>query len=265
MLRYAIIGDWGTGGSLQRSVAKAMNTVAGQMSVAGIISTGDNIYPNGVASAEDPQWKTKFESVYNLPNIATTPWHPVLGNHDHRQSIQAQIDYGKQHPTWRMPARWYSWEESIDAVTKICVVGLDTQPILQSDAVMAEQLAWLDATLAASTARWKIVVGHHPIRSYGHYGDQSFMLTHVKPILDRHRVHVYTCGHDHDVQIIRQPADAFTCIVSGGGGGSRPATKGRYSSYAGTGGGFVILSATPESLDVTVYNALAERLYSGTL
>ncbi|KAI5391661.1 hypothetical protein KIW84_076463, partial [Lathyrus oleraceus] len=38
--------------------------------------------------------------------------------------------------------------------------------------------------LRDSTAKWKIVVGHHPVRSIGHHGDTKELLTHLLPILE---------------------------------------------------------------------------------
>jgi len=257
--RFFVIGDWGTGGALQKTVAASMNAVAGEYAVAGILSVGDNIYPSGVTSATDPQWVTKYEKIYALPHLAALPWYAILGNHDHRSDPDAQIAYGTRNPRWHMPARWHSWTDTIDGVTNLRFVGLDTQPIMQGDPSAAAQLRWLDETLASSRERWKIVLGHHPIRSYGHYGDQSTLLKRVKPILDKHRVQAYLCGHDHDVQIIRDPSDTFTCIVSGGGAGSRPTSKGPNSLYAGTGGGFVMLTLSSASITVDAYDAKGHR------
>jgi tartrate-resistant acid phosphatase type 5 len=258
--RYIILGDWGTGGALQRSVAAGMNAVAGEMAIAGIISVGDNIYPNGVVSADDPQWTSKFEKIYALPNLAALPWHAVLGNHDHRSDPDAQIAYGQRNPRWNMPARWYSWKDSVDGVTNVRFVGLDTQPIMQGSPYRHEQLTWLEETLMAAKEQWKVVIGHHPIRSYGHYGDQDVMLRHVKPILDRYHVQLYLCGHDHDVQIIRDPCDTFSCIVSGGGAGARATKKGANSLYAGTSGGFVVLEFTGSEISAMAYDAKGHRV-----
>jgi len=253
--RYLVIGDWGTGGSLQKTVAASMNAVAGEYAISGILSVGDNIYPNGVVSADDPQWTSKFEKIYALPHLSTLPWYAVLGNHDHRSNPDAQIAYGQRNPRWHMPARWHTWKDTVDGVTNVRFVGLDTQPIMQGSPHMHEQLTWLEETLMAAKEQVKIVIGHHPIRSYGHYGDQQVLLRHVKPILDRYHVQLYLCGHDHDVQIIRNPSDSFACIVSGGGAGSRPTTKGVNSLYAGTAGGFVMLELTGSEISASAYDA----------
>ena len=45
------------------------------------------------------------------------------------------------------------------------VFALDSEGALNSAADMAAQRAWLQAQLAASTARWQIVLFHHPAYS----------------------------------------------------------------------------------------------------
>ncbi|CAI5929991.1 unnamed protein product [Closterium sp. NIES-65] len=42
----------------------------------------------------------------------------------------------------------------------------------------------LEGWLGNSRARWKVVVGHHPVFSYGHHGDQQEMIDRVKPLLE---------------------------------------------------------------------------------
>lgn len=37
--------------------------------------------------------------------------------------------------------------------------------------------------LRESTAKWKIVVGHHPIKSNGHHGDTQELVAQLLPIL----------------------------------------------------------------------------------
>jgi len=38
--------------------------------------------------------------------------------------------------------------------------------------------------LTASTANWKIVIGHHPIRSIGHHRDTAELIVQLLPILE---------------------------------------------------------------------------------
>mgnify|MGYP003337419745 CR=1 FL=1 len=76
--RAFVLGDWGwadpelerryplvrQNADVQRAVAKAMAERAARTPIAAVLTTGDNFYPNGVASAADPRWRTSFEEVY---------------------------------------------------------------------------------------------------------------------------------------------------------------------------------------------------------
>ncbi len=122
----------------------------------------------------------------------------------------------------------------------------------------AAQLQWLEQQLEQSTALWKICVGHRPIRSNGHYGGESYLQNHLKPILDHHGVAAYLCGHDHDLQLLKNPDDRFLCVVSGAGGKARDSRYGHDTLYAGTNGGFVALSLSPTELTASALNAFGE-------
>lgn len=236
-----VLGDYGTGGSLQKKVARTMNArAAGKGKPLAMVSTGDNIYPGGVTSATDSQWDSKFRTIYALDQLEKLSWIAVLGNHDYRGSVNAQVEYSKLNARWIMPATYFV-QACPGAETLLTFFCLDTQAILQKREGWQLQLQWLKEQVKKSTSTWKVVVGHHPLRSYGHYQDQRFMLEHIKPILDEYGVAAYLCGHDHDLQIIQHPDDGFTCIVSGGGGGCRSTSWGPYSKTAATGGGFAEL------------------------
>lgn len=253
---FLVVGDWGTGGALQRRVANAMATVATASQASFVLSTGDNIYPNGVTSVDDPQWSTKFERIYQQLAL---PWWAVLGNHDHRGSPDAQIAYSAKNPRWNMPGRNWRKNVVVDGVTNLSILALDTTPIMQGASGWQQQLSWLDASLATEPAAVPVVVGHHPLRSYGHYGDSSVLVKHLKPLLDRHGVRLYLCGHDHDIQLIRHPEDRFACLVSGGGGGERAAHAGKHSLAAYTGGGFALVRSGAGELSVELFDSIGTR------
>lgn len=78
-----------------------------------IISVGDNFYTNGVASVDDPMWKTSFEDIYKGANLFID-WYPVLGNHDYRGNPQAQIDYSKRSRRWKGIKCWsFFWIQAL--------------------------------------------------------------------------------------------------------------------------------------------------------
>jgi hypothetical protein len=83
---FFVVGDWGREGTANQSaVAELMSRVAlefGQPPVA-ILSTGDNFYPNGLNSTEDPLFDASFSRVYTGKGLEGVPWFGVLGNHDY--------------------------------------------------------------------------------------------------------------------------------------------------------------------------------------
>ena len=56
--------------------------------------------------------------------------------------------------------------------------------------------------MSGSTAKWKIVVGHHAIRSAGHHGDTQELVKQLLPILQANNVDLYMNGHDHCLEHI---------------------------------------------------------------
>ena len=82
-IRFLVIGDWGSGDDVQSSLANTMANYAKNLTVDFILSTGDNIYPWGIASVEDEQLNTKWRYVYNQTTLRDLPWYLTVGNHDH--------------------------------------------------------------------------------------------------------------------------------------------------------------------------------------
>ncbi|KAE8125872.1 hypothetical protein FH972_020641 [Carpinus fangiana] len=52
-------------------------------------------------------------------------------------------------------------------------------------------------------ANWKIVVGHHTVRSIGHHGDTMELVMQLLPILES--VDMYINGYDHCLEHLNQP------------------------------------------------------------
>ncbi len=264
-VKFLVVGDWGTGAAFQKRVAAAMLIKADTAKPAFIISTGDNIYNSGVTSVNDPQWKTKFEDIYAGKGLEL-PWYVVLGNHDHRGNVQAEIDYHARNSLWNLPARYYSFVQTIDSATTIEFFALDTDPIhLNAKEFIETQNVWLRTQLNASKARWKVVVGHHPVRSYGGYGDQKELLQHIKPLLDGARVDLYMNGHEHDLQYVKSPEDQFYCLTSGNGGESRHTAYGTNTIFAATNGGFNFIAATRERLYIEFVNTEGKVLFATSI
>jgi len=267
--RFLVIGDWGRNGQEnQQDVADQMGKFARQNEPEFIINVGDNFYPNGVASTEDPQWMMSFENIYT-DHALMVDWWSILGNHDYHGNPQAQIDYSKKSRRWRMPARYYTFAQH-----GIRFVFLDTNPFLKKYVEEAydyadvakqdtqKQLLWLDNVLKTSKEPWKIVVGHHPIYSAGKHGDTPELIARLKPILEKHNVHAYFCGHDHDLQHHTPPDSKLHYFISGAGSEVRNIkTRRDFTRFAADQPGFAAVAMTKDSLIVQFVNAKGQMLY----
>lgn len=242
--RFMLIGDMGTGRPDQYKVAAAMAQRAKSDHVDFILTVGDNIYDNGVESVDDPQWKTKFEVVYADPALQL-PIYPSLGNHDHRGNVTAQIQYSQRNKNWKMPAQYYTFTRTLGDGTAVQFFAIDSDPILQKKAESAAQIDWLDKELGQSTARWKLVFGHHPLYSHVEKlraGERRTMITELEPLFTKHKVDVYFAGHDHTLEMLK-PVKGVHYVITGGGGGEDMAYGVEWTDdayYAATLGGFTL-------------------------
>jgi acid phosphatase len=240
--RFIVFGDMGTGSPDQNKVAEAMAQRAKSDHVDFLLTVGDNFYDNGVSSVDDPQWKTKFEDVYADPALQV-PIYPSLGNHDHKGNPQAQVEYSQRNKNWRMPARYYTFVRTLGDGANVQFFAIDSDPIQRLFGDADAQLAWLDAELGKSAARWKIVFGHHPLYSHGvMHGNDEALIAKVGPLLTKHHVDLYLCGHDHTLEMLK-PIGGVYHVVTGAGGGPDMAygvdwSDGSY--YAATLGGFTL-------------------------
>jgi len=272
-LNFLVFGDWGRHGERdQMEVAMQMEIVANALRPQFIISVGDNFYEHGVASTDDPQWQKTFEDVYVAPSLQV-PWYVALGNHDYLGNCDAQIAYSRLSQRWNMPARYFTQTRRLDAATAVDFFYLDTTPMVRGywhepvyrehvrTQDVAKQLAWFEAALAASTAPWKIVIGHHPIYSGGEHGDTAYLVKHVLPLLEKYQVQAYFFGHDHDLQHLQ--AGAVNLFCSGGGSKPRVKIKDVPQTKFGKGcSGFAAVTLQADKMDVQLVDDQGNKLYA---
>jgi len=271
-LNFLVFGDWGRNGEQdQRDVATQMGITAKDMRAQFIISVGDNFYENGVTSVKDPQWQSSFEKVYDAPAFQV-PWHVILGNHDYHGNCDAQIAYSQTSPRWKMPARYYTRTERIDADHAVEFFFLDTTPMAKVTddkkvplahvhaETNAPQLAWFEAALAASTASWKIVIAHHPVYSGGDHGDTPFIIEHILPLLEKYHVQAYFNGHDHDLQHLQ--AGKVNLFCTGAGSKVRPTKNTAHTKFAQSCSGFTAVALTADRLDVRMIDDQGRLRYT---
>jgi tartrate-resistant acid phosphatase type 5 len=270
-LNLMAIGDWGN--PTAASVAVAMGEWAEEMAPRAVISTGDNFYPHGVASLDDPQWQSAYENMFATPGLQC-PWHVVLGNHDHGGSIEAQIAYTAKSKRWRMPARYFSWSEPLPDGGLADFFFIDTTPIYNGthgfkttfiplEAFVVEQFRWLDDALAASRADWKVVVGHHPVFSGGVHGASWGLIRYLKPMMEEHGVRIYINGHDHDLQHIA--FDGVHYLTSGGGSEPREVEAASGSLFSRATLGFLAATLTKAEFSFSFVGVDARPMYQAVI
>ena len=276
-INFLVVGDWGRNGEFhQKDVANQMGLEATKSNSGFVISTGDNFYPDGVISTTDPQWNKSFEDIYTDYSL-NIPWFTAFGNHDYRGNIQAQLDYSKVSRRWRTTERYYSFEKTIpNSSEKALFVFIDSNPFDEtlsrkshSDLASQDketQLEWLEKTLATSTARWKIVIGHHPLYTTGVRRDKMLDVRKVfLPVFEKHKVNAYLAGHEHDLQ--HQKPEGFThYFVSGAGSEIRPVTQDeQQTKFAISDHGFMSMQLHKDQLNVQVINFEGKQLYQTTI
>ena len=272
-INFLVLGDFGRNGHYQqRAVARWMDIAMEKIDGDFIVTTGDNFYSNGVASVADPYWQSAYENIYVGPHLFEN-WYAILGNHDYRGNWQAQIDYSDISRRWQMPASYYAQTFQLDVNNELLMLFIDTNPLnpdYKHEAKYAatqtqdgaRQLAWMQHKLSNSDARWKIVVGHHPLYSSGkRYGKTEAIRRVLEPIFEQQQVDAYFAGHEHDLQH-NQPKDAKVLhFVSGAGSEVRPVAQREFTRFAVSEAGFAAVSVNASSLLVQFISASGQVLY----
>jgi acid phosphatase len=268
---FLVLGDWGRANAGQRQVANQMARTAKQDGSRFVISTGDNFYERGVAGTDDPLWKQAFEDIYADPALMC-PWYPVLGNHDHKTNAMAQVAYSQISSRWTMPGPFFWHREQFGDGSKADFFFIDTNPILEENHGIGRvfpgdddlvQLQWLEQALATSQARWKVVIGHHPIFAGGHHGSTPELIRTIEPLFRRYKVNAYFNGHDHDLQHV--VSGGIHYLTSGAGAQVSPVRKIPGTLFAQSELGFIRATLTPSEMRVDFIGATGALLYSSKL
>lgn len=261
-LNFMIIGDWGRQGEYhQKDVANQMDNYVKNNNTSFVIATGDNFYDNGVESIKDTLWALSYEGIYNGDNLKDKKWYVVLGNHDHRGNPTAEIAYSQTSNRWTMPDYYFIRKEKVSETDSALFIYIDTTPLVKeyyeepekyAYAVKqdtAKQMRWIDSVLAASKDRWKFVVGHHPVYSGSpKHGNTPELIATLKPLMEKYKVDAYFCGHDHDLQHLKEANGTVDYFVSGAGSETRPTGNLPSTKFAKDISGFAGVSLTKDTL-----------------
>ena len=247
-LRLAVAGDTGDGTEI---LAKAIAAVHKQAPLDAILLTGDNFYPCGVQSVNDPRWSL----VRPLTRIGV-PIFPVLGNHDlcGKAVPETQIQATGTIPNWRFPAMQYALRTPVADFAFIHTTphakGRDTP-----------MQAMIRSTFAKSRTPWRIVVGHHPVISSGWHGyfprNEVARMREIILTLRETAIDFYICGHDHHMELLR---GRMLHLVSGAGSSPIPPIKLRTTTVfpeeiSRERIGFAVVEITAKAIRVRMYDA----------
>lgn len=248
-LHVLATADFGSGNSKQRAVGQQMGAVHKSDPVDLVILGGDNIYASSAWKDGDLAGiQSTFFRPYRELIEAGVPFHAVLGNHDIRT---ANGDPQVAFKPFGMKGRWYSLRRG-----PVELFMLDTNV----NVPWQQQLPWLKRALAASTAPWKVVVGHHPIYSAGLYGDDRALIARLTPLFKAYGVQLYINGHEHNYERT-QILDGTTYLTVGGGGASlRPVLANQRSARAVSVHSFAELTFAGDSLRITGLDSQGQRI-----
>lgn len=165
-----------------------------------------------------PPALTPFAILSTTP-LAQHDWHAVA-------NTTAELAYstyaGRKSNRWTFPNFYYTTAQMFqdDAGNTVTVetVMIDTviacgltvphangQPIPRSNDVEegsnpipsgATEWAWIEKTLAASTADVLLVSGHYPVYSIAEHGSTDCLVKQLQPLLVKNKVAMYFGGHD---------------------------------------------------------------------
>jgi hypothetical protein len=279
-LSFCVIGDWGRYGDyFQKAVASQLSSAVTGTGATFIISTGDNIYPVGVASENDPAWKYAYEDVYTSYALHI-PWYVVLGNHDYKTNPDAEVAYSKISARWHMPARYFSILKNMgkDSGNTAEFFFIDTSPFQKEYYAepdyashvagndTAEQVKWLISGLTNSTSKWKFVIGHHPLYSAGkRKGKTGDMIAVFRDIFEKYKVDAYFCGHEHQLEVDKEKGYHFYQFISGAGSESTAVTNAPYTLFTAQDHGFLAVGLTGKEMLIQYINADGKILYTNSL
>ncbi|CAN6381470.1 unnamed protein product [Urochloa humidicola] len=231
-LTVLAVGDWGRRGQFNQSlVAKQMGIIGEKMDIDLVISVGDNFYKNGLTGVDDKAFEESFTNIYTAASLQK-PWYTILGNHhDYRGDALAQLSPVLHN----LDNRWICMKSFVVNAEVAEFFFVDTTPfvlkywnepknntydwrgVTPRETYIVNILKDLNAALKQSKATWKVVIGHHAIRSVSEHGDTQELVQQLLPILKANGVDLYINGHDHCVEHISSRDSPLQYLTSGGG------------------------------------------------
>jgi predicted MPP superfamily phosphohydrolase len=248
-LKFAVIGDNGTGGKDQYALGDQMAAVRQRFPFVMVVMVGDNLY-----GSERPQdFQKKFELPYKALLDNGVKFYASLGNHDSReQRYYKPFNMGgKLYYTFKAPkqdVRFFA---------------------LESTYMDEEQLKWIDNELKSSNEKWKICFFHHPLYSSAkRHGSELKLRAVLEPMFLEYDVSLVLNGHDHVYERIKTQS-GIQYFVTGTGGQLREGDLRKGSPLTAKGDDtdrvFVVMEINGDDLWYAAVNETGKVIDSGSM
>ncbi|KKR30285.1 hypothetical protein A2715_03150 [Candidatus Woesebacteria bacterium RIFCSPHIGHO2_01_FULL_39_32] len=251
---YILMGDTGTGNSNQSEVAEGVKSYCSfTQNCKAVFMLGDVIYDEGVTGIKDEQFLTKFEKPYADISL---PFYILFGNHDYIGCTSCYLEYDKLSTKWEIPARFY-----LQNYKSVSFYAIDTENFDN------EQKSWLINQLSQNSSKWKIVLGHRPIKTFEETklnekwnGDEE-----LKKILCNF-ADFYISGHSHILEDAGQVENCRVRQFISGTGGSYPRNvkKPYEGKFYFEDNGFLALTVSGKNIRFEFFDKTGNSLYNFT-
>jgi hypothetical protein len=194
-VRFAVLGDTGTGERPQYQTAEQLERLRAVFPFDFVIMLGDNLY-----GGDKPRdFDKKFEVPYAPILKAGVKFYAALGNHDDpNQRYYEHFNMGGK--------RFYTFKPK-DGVRFFA---------LDSNYMDKPQIEWLEKELADSGSDWKIAFFHHPLYSSGErHGPDEDLRRILEPLFLKYQVSVVFTGHEHFYERLK-PQKGIHYFIEGG-------------------------------------------------
>lgn len=197
-----------------------------------VIHTGDMVTHGYIWDLWESKFFTPSVSLYReLPIV------PVTGNHEQNQKLY--YDY------FNLPGNeaYYNFTQGN---TEFFAINTNI-----SFSPKSAQYKWFEEQLRKSTAKWKIVMFHHPpyscspVRKPG----EKYVREYLVPLMERYGVDLVLLGHDHLYGRSRDINGIIYVTSGGGGAGLYPAEPDEFNPVCIKQHHFVYFSVSTASID----------------
>ena len=192
-VRFAVIGDSGTGDRPQYEVAQQMELYRQKVGFDFVLMLGDNIY----GGHRPKDFVNKFERPYKPLLDAGVKFYAVLGNHDDPNDERLYKPFNMNGE------RYYTFRKG-----DVSFFALD------STYMDPNQLEWVEQNLKSSKSKWKISYFHHPLYSDGKsHGPDLDLRARLAPLFKQYGVKAVFSGHEHVYERLKPEDNIYYFIL----------------------------------------------------